>query len=105
MGHALGLGLQGGGNQRVPLGLVVLRFAAAAALNLPDRINAGFAHPSPPQGGGMAVDPIRGGDLQVLLSGPGGQNQPAAQGHLLGRSMRRLPLEELGSICRRQVHG
>jgi hypothetical protein len=51
-----------------------------------------------PQGRGMAVDPMSGGDFQILLSGGRSQDQPAVQGHLLGCSMRGLPFDELGLI-------
>src|SRR6266850_568435 len=87
MGHAFGLALQGRFNDPVSLALIIVRFAPATGSDLPDLPDALLVHPLAPKlhGGSAHAEPL--GDGHILLTRLRFQDNPAAQRHLLRRSV------------------
>ena len=91
MGHPFGFGLQGRVNDRITLGLVVVRFAPTPRSNLPDLVNARLPHPLAPEFHGVPVNAELICNRSVLLTDHSAQNDPAPQCHLLGSPVCGLP--------------
>src|SRR5207245_2739269 len=67
-------------------------------LDLPDRTDPFGLHALSPQRDSVSIDFVVGSDFQIGISFCSGQNQPAAQGHLLRGSLSRFPTNQLRLI-------
>src|SRR2546429_6577839 len=73
---------------------LILRFAPPTRLDLPDRTDPFGLHALSPQRDSVSIDFVVGSDFQIGISFCSGQNQPAAQGHLLRGSLSRFPTNQ-----------
>src|SRR5207237_9048351 len=96
--HPLRFSLARRANQGVPLLQLILRFASASRLDLPVRTDPFGLHALSPQRDSVSIDFVVGSDFQIGISFCSGQNQPAAQGHLLRGSLSRFPTNQLRLI-------
>src|SRR5439155_1545023 len=72
--------------------------APPTRLDLPDRTDPFGLHALSPQRDSVSIDFVVGSDFQIGISFCSGQNQPAAQGHLLRGSLSRFPTSAIGSL-------
>src|SRR5262249_36970993 len=82
-----------------PLSLIVMQLTAAPRRNLPDLADAKVPHALAPQIHGGAAHAKPGGDLLVLLSRQGHQNDPTPERYLLRGPLGRFPPFEFRSVC------
>src|SRR5260370_9884025 len=99
MRHPFGLGLQGRVNDGVPLGLIVVRSAAATGCNLPHFPNASGTHSLAPQIYGGPTDSHARGYLLVSLARLSHQDDPAPERYLLRCALGGFPLFQLRPLA------
>lgn len=101
MRHAFRFGLQGRIHNGGDLVDVVGGFASAPCRDLPESVQSLFTKALAPQNHSLAIDgqPLRNGHVGFPFGG--GQHDPAAQGHLLRRTVGGHPLLYLLLLGRR----
>ena len=103
MGHALWLALQGCFDDCCSPRLIVARLAPTSfgdLLNWPDAL---LADPAAPQLHRRSADRQLLADRHIVPTGKGGQDDAAAERHLLRCSVRRLPSLQLNTVSRFQL--
>lgn len=98
-----GLALQGRLDDRLPRGLVVLRLTPPSGGDFPGLADALRADALAPQLHCGSCDPELPCDRHIILTGQGGQDNPAAQSHLLWGATGGLPLFQVRSFRRPQL--
>src|ERR1017187_1432646 len=104
MGHAAGLGLQSRRYNPGHFFLPVGGFSPASRLDLPEALQSLFIESSPPERRSVAVDLQLGGDLQILFSLTGQEQNPRAQHHLLRGELGANPFFQLVSVDLRKLY-
>src|SRR5258706_5357902 len=89
------LGVQGGVDHCLDAGRIVSGFPAPTGRDLPESWQALGAKPLAPQTNRLAVDAILGSDHNLRLALSDGQNDAAAERHLLRRTQDHHPLFQL----------
>lgn len=87
MAHARGPAVQGCFNDRLARGLILQWLSTPSGGDLPNRPDVLFEHPLAPQLHRGPAHLQLPSDRRIILPRKGGQNNPAAQRHLLRRSV------------------
>src|ERR1017187_2334300 len=104
MGHAFGFGLQSRRNNPGQFLLPEGGFSPASRPDLPQALQSLFMESPPPERRSVAVDLQLGGDLQILFSLTGQEQNPRAQHHLLRGELGANPFFQLVSVDLRKLY-